>query len=133
MIHPSHGVQIFVATKPVDFRKGHDGLAALVQSHLQKKPFDGAVYLFRAKRADRLKLRQVEVLQGQGKSIADAVRQIGMTQQTYYRWRKEYGGMSRDQLKRLKELETENTRLRRAVWDLTLDKMILTEAAQGNF
>ena len=80
-----------------------------------------------------LKLRQVEVLQGQGKSIADAVRQIGVTRQTYYRWRKEYGGMSRDQLKRLKELETENTRLRRAVSDLTLDKMILTEAARGNF
>ena len=78
-----------------------------------------------------LKLWQVEVLQGQGKSIADAVRQIGVTQQTYYRWRKEYGGMSRDQLKRLKELETENTRLRRAVSDLTLDKMILTEAARG--
>jgi transposase-like protein len=80
-----------------------------------------------------LKLRQVEVLQGQGSSIADAVRQIGVTQPTYYRWRKEYGGMSRDQLKRLKELEAENTRLRRAVSDLTLDKMILTEAARGNF
>ena len=80
-----------------------------------------------------LKLRQVEVLQGQGISIADAVRQIGVTQQTYFRWRKDYGGMSRDQLKRLKELETENTRLRRAVSDLTLDKMILTEAARGNF
>ena len=80
-----------------------------------------------------LKLGQVEVLQGQGKSIADAVRQIGVTQLTYYRWRKEYGGMSRDQLKRQKELETENTRLRRAVSDLTLDKMILTEAARGNF
>ena len=80
-----------------------------------------------------LKLRQVEVLQGQGNSVADAVRQIGVMQQTYYRWRKEYGGMSRDQLKRLKELEIENTRLRRAVSDLTLDKMILTEAARGNF
>ena len=80
-----------------------------------------------------LKLRQVEVLQGQGRSIAEAVRQIGVTQPTYYRWRKDYGGMSRDQLKRLKELETENTRLRRAVSDLTLDKMILTEAARGNF
>ena len=56
MIHPSHGVRVFVATKPVDFRKGHDGLAALVQSHLKKKPFDGAVYVFRAKRADRLKM-----------------------------------------------------------------------------
>ena len=80
-----------------------------------------------------LKLRQVEVLQGQGRSIAEAVRQIGVTQPTYYRWRKDYGGMSRDQLKRLKELETENTRLRRAVSDLTLDKLILTEAARGNF
>jgi len=56
MIHPTHGVQIFVATKPVDFRKGHDGLAALVQNHLRHKPFDGAIYVFRAKRADRLKL-----------------------------------------------------------------------------
>ena len=80
-----------------------------------------------------LKLRQVEVLQGQGRSIADAVRQIGVTQNTYYRWRKEYGGMSRDQLKRLKALEAENQRLRRAVSDLTLDKMILAEAAGGNF
>jgi putative transposase len=80
-----------------------------------------------------LKLRQVEVLQGQGKSVSEAVRQIGVTVQTYYRWRKEYGGMNRDQLKRLKELETENTRLRRAVSDLTLDKMILAEAARGNF
>ncbi len=79
------------------------------------------------------KLRQVEVLQGQGLIIADAVRQIGVTQQTYYRWRKQYGGMGRDQLKRLKELETENQRLRRAVSDLTLDKLILTEAARGNF
>ena len=80
-----------------------------------------------------LKLRQVEGLQGQGKSVADAVRQIGVTVQTYYRWRKEYGGMNRDQLKRLKTLETENQRLRRAVSDLTLDKMILSEAARGNF
>lgn len=80
-----------------------------------------------------LKLRQVEVLQGQGSSVQEAVRQIGVTVQTYYRWRKQYGGMSRDQLKRLKELETENTRLRRAVSELTLDKMILAEAARGNF
>ena len=79
------------------------------------------------------KLRQVEVLQGQGMSIADAVRQIGTTEQTFYRWRKQYGGMSRDQLKRLKELEKENQRLRRAVSDLTLDKQILAEAARGNF
>ncbi len=68
------------------------------------------------------KLRQVEVLQGQGMAVADAVRQIGVTQQTYYRWRKEYGGMNRAQLKRLKVLEKENARLRRAVSDLTLDK-----------
>ena len=79
------------------------------------------------------KLRQVEVLQGQGMSVADAVRQIGVTQNTYYRWRKLYGGMGRGQLKRLKELEKENQRLRRAVSDLTLDKLILTEAAKGNF
>jgi len=79
------------------------------------------------------KLRQVEVLQGQGMTIADAVRQIGTTEQTYYRWRKQYGGMSREQLKRLKELEQENQRLRRAVSDLTLDKQILAEAARGNF
>ena len=79
------------------------------------------------------KLRQVEVLQGQGMTIAEAARQIGVTQQTYYRWRKLYGGMGRSQLKRLKELEKENQRLRRAVSDLTLDKLILTEAARGNF
>jgi putative transposase len=79
------------------------------------------------------KLRQVEVLQGQGMPVAEAVRQIGVTQNTYYRWRKEYGGMNRAQLKRLKELEKENQRLRRAVSDLTLDKLILTEAARGNF
>src|SRR6056297_1395939 len=78
-------------------------------------------------------LRQVEVLQGQGMTIAEAVRQIGVTQQTFYRWRKLYGGMGRSQLKRLKELEKENQRLRRAVSDLTLDKLILTEAARGNF
>ena len=75
------------------------------------------------------KLRQVEVLQGQGMRIADAVRQICITQQICYRWRKEYGGVNRNQLKRLKELEKENARLRRAVSDLTLDKLILAEAA----
>lgn len=78
-----------------------------------------------------LKLRQVEVLQGQGKPVSDAVRQIGVTVQTYYRWRKEYGGMNRDQLKRLKELETENERLRRAVPDLILDKMIFDGSCPG--
>ena len=80
-----------------------------------------------------LKLRQVEVLQGQGMTVAEAVRQIGVTQQTFYRWRKLYAGMGCSQLKRLKELEKENQRLRRAVSDLTLDKLILTEAARGNF
>ena len=69
----------------------------------------------------------------QGASIADAVRHIGVTQQTYYRWRKQYGGMGRDQLRRLKELEKENLRLRRAVSDLALDKQILQEAARGNY
>jgi len=71
---------------------------------------------------------------GRGNLVFDAaVRQIGVTQQTFYRWRKLYGGMQRSQLKRLKELEKENQRLRRAVSDLTLDKLILTEAAKGNF
>ena len=79
------------------------------------------------------KLRQVEVLQSQGMAVVDAIRQIGVTEVTYYRWRKEYGGMRTDQLKRLKVLEKENARLRRAVSDLTLDKMILQEAAKGNF
>ena len=78
------------------------------------------------------KLRQVEVLQGQGSTVVDAIRQIGVTEVTYYRWRREYGGMKTDQLKRLKELEKENERLRRAVSDLTLDKLILAEAARGN-
>jgi len=79
------------------------------------------------------KLRQVEVMSGQGTSMADAVRSIGVTEVTYYRWRSEYGGMKLDQVKRLKELEIENTRLRKAVSDLTLDKLILKEAAKGNF
>ena len=79
------------------------------------------------------KLRQVDVLMAQGRLVADAVRAIGVTEVTYYRWRNEYGGLKGNQVKRLKELETENTRLRRAVSDLTLDKLILTEAAKGNF
>jgi putative transposase len=78
------------------------------------------------------KLRQVEVLTGQGASIAEAVKTIAVTETTYFRWRAEYGGMKNDQVKRLKELEVENARLRRAVSDLTLDKLILTEAARGN-
>ncbi len=79
------------------------------------------------------KLRQVEVLQSQGMAAADAIRQIGVSEVTYYRWRKEFGGMGAEQLKRLKELEKENQRLRRAISDLTLDKLILTEAAMGNY
>ena len=79
------------------------------------------------------KLRQVEVLMGQGMPRLDAIRQIGVAEQTYYRWRKQYGGMDVDQLKELKRLQKENDRLRRAVSDLTLDKLILTEAAKGNF
>jgi len=78
-------------------------------------------------------LRQVDVLVSQGQNIADAIRQIGVSEVTYYRWRQEYGGLKSEQVKRLKELETENTRLRRAVSDLTLDKLILQEAARGNF
>ena len=79
------------------------------------------------------KLRQVEVLTAQGKSVAEAIRSIGVTEVTYYRWRNEYGGLKGDQVKRLKDLEAENARLRRAVSDLTLDKMILAEAARGNY
>ena len=79
------------------------------------------------------KLRQVDVLVGQGKSRVDAVREVSITEQTYYRWRKQYGGMGTDQLKELKRLQKENERLRRAGPDLTLDKLILTEAAKGNF
>src|SRR6476660_3104668 len=79
------------------------------------------------------KLRQVDVLVSQGQSVAEAVRSIGVTEVTYYRWRQEFGGLKSDQVKRLKALETENTRLRRAIADLTLDKLILQEAARGNF
>ena len=79
------------------------------------------------------KLRQVEVLMGQGMARLDAIRQIGVVEQTYYRWRKQYGGMGVDQLKELKRLQKENDRLRKAVCDLTLDKLILKEAARGNF
>ena len=79
------------------------------------------------------KLRQVDVLTSQGRSIADAIREIGVTEVTYYRWRQEFGGLKTDQVKRMKELEQENARLRRAVSDLTLEKLILTEAAKGNY
>jgi transposase-like protein len=79
------------------------------------------------------KLRQAEVLVGQGKTVADAVRAIGVTEPTYYRWRTEFGGLKLDQVKRLKELERENARLRKAVSDLTLEKVILKEAASGKW
>jgi putative transposase len=79
------------------------------------------------------KLRQVEVLTSQGQSVADAIRSIGVTEVTYYRWRQEFGGLKSNQVKRLKQLEVENSRLRRAVSDLTLDKLILQEAARGNY
>ena len=79
------------------------------------------------------KLRQVDVLISQGAPIAVAIRLIGVTEVTYYRWRNEYGGLKSDQVKRLKDLETENARLRKAISDLTLDKLILQEAARGNY
>ncbi|MBP2492806.1 putative transposase [Methylobacterium sp. PvP062] len=67
-----------------------------------------------------------------GQSVGDAIRTIGVTEATYYRWRKEYGGLKSDQVRRMKDLETENHRLRKAIADLTLDKLILQEAARGN-
>ena len=79
------------------------------------------------------KLRQVDVLTTQGQTVSEAVRSIGVTEVTYYRWRQEYGGLKGDQVKRLKELEQENSRLRKAVSDLTLEKLILKEAASGNW
>jgi transposase-like protein len=79
------------------------------------------------------KLREAEVLLGRGKKVSEVIKALGISEVTYYRWRKEYGGMNVSQAKRLKELERENARLRQAVSDLTLDKMILQEAARGNF
>ncbi len=79
------------------------------------------------------KLREVEILQGQGKTVAQAVKQIGVTEQTFYRWRKAYGGMRVDQAKRLKELVAENLRLKRAVADLTVDKQILKDVVEGKY
>src|SRR5262245_37167109 len=77
------------------------------------------------------KLRQVDVLVSQGQNMVDAIRQIGVSEVTYYRWRQEFGGLKSEQVKRLKDLELENSRLRKAVSDLTLDKLILQEAARG--
>lgn len=79
------------------------------------------------------KLRQADVLISQGQSISDAIRAIGVSSVTYYRWRREFGGLKSDQVRRMKDLETENQRLRKAIADLTLDKLILQEASRGNF
>ena len=79
------------------------------------------------------KLRQADVLIAQGQSVADVIRSLGVTEVTYYRWRREFGGLKTDQVRRMKDLEVENQRLRRAIADLTLDKLILQEAAKGNF
>jgi transposase-like protein len=78
-------------------------------------------------------LRQAEVLSSEGRNVPEICRELGVTANTYYRWRKEYGGMGVSQAKHLKELERENSRLKRAVADLTLDKLILKEASEGNF
>jgi transposase-like protein len=79
------------------------------------------------------KLREVEVLVNHGGTVSDVSKKIGVTEQTYYRWRKEYGGMRVDQARRLKELEKENSRLKKLVADLSLDNAILKELARGNF
>jgi transposase-like protein len=79
------------------------------------------------------KLREAEVLQSKGMSMAEVVRQLGISDATYYKWRKEYGGLRVDQAKRFKELEHENSRLRKIIADLTIDNSILKEAARGNF
>jgi len=79
------------------------------------------------------KLHEAEVLQSQGKTITEVARQLEVSEMTYYKWRKEYGGLRVDQAKRLKELEQENSRLRKVVADLTIDNSILKEAARGNF
>jgi len=78
-------------------------------------------------------LREAEVLLNQGSTVIQIVRKLGIAEQTYYRWRKEYGGMRVDQAKRLKELEQENARLKKLVADLSLDNAILKEANRGNF
>ena len=79
------------------------------------------------------KLREAEVMSEQGKTVAEISRQLGVTEQTYFRWRKEYGGLKIDQAKRLKELEQENARLRRALSDAVIDNQILREVSRGNF
>lgn len=80
-----------------------------------------------------IKLREVDVLQSKGQSLAEACRQIAVSEQTYYNWRKEYGGLKMDQAKRFKQLEQENVRLKKVIADLSIDNAILKEAARGNF
>ena len=91
--------------------------------------------LFRHSKPEQIinKLREAEILLSQGSTVAEASRKLNVTEQTYYRWRKEYGGMRVEQAKRLKELEQENSRLKKLVADITLDNAILKEAARGNF
>jgi transposase-like protein len=79
------------------------------------------------------KLREGEVLQAKGQSVIEACRQLGISEQTYYNWRKEYGGLKMDQAKRFKQMEEENSRLKKLVADLSMDNAILKEAARGNF
>lgn len=79
------------------------------------------------------KLREADVMIGQGKTVAEACRQLGVTDKTYFRWRKSHGGLRIDQAKRMRELESENARLKKAVADLTIDKIILKEVVEGKF
>ena len=79
------------------------------------------------------KLREADVLSGQGKTVAEVCKQLGVTDKTYFRWRKTHGGLRIDQAKRMKELESENVRLKKAVAELTIDKIILKEVAEGKF
>ena len=79
------------------------------------------------------KLREADVLSGQGKTIAEVCKQLGVTDKTYFRWRKTHGGLRIDQAKRMKELESENARLKKAVAELTIDKIILKEVAEGKY
>jgi len=78
-------------------------------------------------------LREAEIVLAQGMTVSQVCRQLSISEQTYYRWRKQYGGLKLSQAKRMKDIERENARLKKAVADLTLDKMILKEALQGNY
>ena len=100
------------------------GVASQTQRNLMKKHTPEQIIK---------KLREVEALTAQGSTVGDAVKQIGVTEQTYYRWRKQYGAMGKDELKRLKELDRENARLKKLVAEQALDISILKEVAEGNF